>query len=649
MCGITGFIDFKAQLGNGIESILKNMTDAIVHRGPDADGHFICPQQRVALGHRRLSILDLSEAGAQPMISQSGRYVIVFNGEIYNFKDLKLELETIAPMRWRGHSDTEVLLKCIEQYGFESTLSKLNGMFSIALYDQKCQDLYFARDRAGEKPLYYGQQGDFFFFGSELKPFLHHPNFKKDIDRDSLASFLRYNYVPTPTSIYKGISKLSPGSYLKVSLNDQSIDQQFYWNPQETKKKTSMYSGSETDAKDDLNKLLLDAVKIRMESDVPLGAFLSGGVDSSLIVALMQSQSSKKVKTFTIGFEEDQYNEASFAQDVASHLDTDHLEMYVSPKDTLDVIPSLARYWDEPFADSSQIPTFLVSKIAKQKVTVCLSGDGGDELFSGYDRYFWSENIWAKINKFPKSFRKVSGSILQKLDPQTLDYLFSLLSPMLPKKLRFTNFSGKIAKLAPALSSESIIMLYHTLLCHWHQPSDVVIGASNGLNIAERLHGSGFKEDIIEWNMFCDFNNYLPDDILTKVDRASMAVSLEGRIPLLDHRVIEFSWSLPRKFRSVNGQGKKILRDVLFDYVPQSLIDRPKKGFGVPIDMWLKGPLKGWACDLLSKDRLSRDGFFKPEPIIKKLNDHINGNGAWHYHLWDILMFQMWLDEQKRV
>ncbi|MCJ8345948.1 asparagine synthase (glutamine-hydrolyzing) [bacterium] len=649
MCGITGFIDFKGQLGNKAISILKDMTDAIIHRGPDADGHFICSKKRVALGHRRLSILDLSEAGAQPMVSRSQRYHIVFNGEIYNFKDLRKHLESLRNIQWRGHSDTEILLEYIEEYGFEKTLNDLNGMFAISLFDQEENKLYLARDRAGEKPLFFGKQGDFFFFGSELKSFLKHPAFKNEIDRDVLCSFLRHNYVPAPLCIYKGITKLAPGSYIELNIASSAFESKYYWNPLEKKTDTKMFQGSEAEAKSQLHELLVDAVNIRMEADVPLGAFLSGGVDSSLIVSLMQAQSEKKVKTFTIGFEEDQYNEAKFAQEVADHLKTDHTEMYVSSQQTLDVIPNLAKYWDEPFADSSQVPTFLVSQIAKQKVTVCLSGDGGDELFSGYDRYFWTENIWSKLNKFPKSLRGAIGSILSNSNPETLDFLFSLIKPVLPKKLQFDNFAGKVAKLAPALSSRSVIELYHILLSHWNTPQDIVLNAQENLNITQRIQESGFKEEIIEWNMFCDFNNYLPDDILTKVDRASMAVSLEGRIPLLDHRIIEFSWGLPRDMRVKNGVGKHLLRSILYDYVPKTLIDRPKKGFGVPIDMWLKGPLKDWACDLLSKDRLQRDGYFKAEPILKKLQEHIDGTGAWHYYLWDILMFQLWLDEQKRA
>lgn len=648
MCGITGFIDFKAQLGESSLSVLRAMTDAISHRGPDADGHFISSDNRVALGHRRLSILDLSEAGAQPMCSSSSRYIIVFNGEIYNFKDLRKHLEKLRDIQWRGHSDTEILLEYIEQFGFEKTLAELNGMFAICLYDKKTKSVYLARDRAGEKPLFYGKQGEFFYFGSELKSFLKHPNFNRAIDRDVLCSYLRHNYVPAPLCIYKGMNKLLPGSYIELSLDTGEFNAHYYWDPLERKQATSMFTGSESEAKQELTKLLLDAVKIRMESDVPLGGFLSGGVDSSLIVSLMQAQSKQKVKTFTIGFEEDQYNEAKFAQDVASHLKTDHHEMYVSSQQTLDVIPSLAKYWDEPFADSSQVPTFLVSQIAKEQVTVCLSGDGGDELFSGYDRYFWTEQIWSKLNKFPKSIRGVIGKLLANSNPSVLDFLFSIIKPVLPQKLRFDNFAGKIAKLAPSLSSQSVVDLYYILLSHWNQPENIVLNADEKLNITRRLQDRGFTEDVIEWNMFCDFNNYLPDDILTKVDRASMAVSLEGRVPLLDHRIIEFSWGLPRDLRVKNGVGKHLLRSVLYDYVPQSLIDRPKKGFGVPIDMWLKGPLKDWACDLLSYDRLNRDGYFQPEPIIKKLNEHLSGTGTWHYYLWDILMFQLWLDEQQR-
>lgn len=645
MCGITGFIDFRSKLNGSTLSILKKMTDAIVHRGPDADGHFVCSKSRVALGHRRLSILDLSDAGSQPMVSRSRRYTVVFNGEIYNFTDLR---DKLGDLPWKGHSDTEVLLEHIDRYGFEPTLKSLNGMFALAVFDHKDDKLLLARDRIGEKPLYYGKQGDFFFFSSELKPFLCHPYFNDEVDRDALCSFLRHSYVPAPISIYKGIKKVVPGTYIEIDLQSERIESDFYWNPQTEKQKSESYNGSEKDAQDELNHLLLDAVKIRMESDVPLGAFLSGGVDSSLIVALMQAQSKDRIKTFTIGFEEDQYNEAVFAKDIATHLKTDHTEMYVSSREALDVIPNLAQYWDEPFADSSQIPTYLVSKIAKQKVTVCLSGDGGDELFSGYDKYFWTEKMWSKLEKAPKKVRKLIGKGLLGINPQKLDYLYSSIKPIFPKYLQFSNFSGKVAKLAPALASETVESLYYLLLSHWERPEDLVIGGNETLNIVNRLQDSGFTENVVEWGMFCDLNNYLPDDILTKVDRASMAVSLEGRIPFLDHRVVEYSWTLPRNLRIQNGQGKHLLRQVLYSYVPQRLIDRPKKGFGIPIDAWIKGPLRDWACDLLSRDRLVRDGYFNPDPIIEKLNQYLKGNQSWHYHLWDVLMFQLWLDEKKK-
>ncbi|PCJ15900.1 MAG: asparagine synthase (glutamine-hydrolyzing) [Candidatus Cloacimonadota bacterium] len=648
MCGITGFIDFKSQLKNRSLPILKKMTNAIIHRGPDADGHFISTDSRLALGHRRLSILDLSNAGSQPMFSTSRQYIIVFNGEIYNFKDLKSKLEIIKKITWRGNSDTEVLLEYIETYGFEETLKALNGMFSIALFDKKENKLFLARDRAGEKPLYYGAQGDFFYFGSELKSLVKHDCFDKQINRDALCSFLRHSYIPAPLSIYNGISKLLPGMFLEVNIITKEQKLSYYWDPLKVKQDINIFSGDEMEAKSELNKLLLDAVKIRMQSDVPLGAFLSGGIDSSLIVSLMQTQSQNRVKTFTIGFEEDQYNEAKFAKDVANHLKTDHTEMYVSSKQTLDVIPNLARYWDEPFADASQIPTFLVSQIAKSKVSVCLSGDGGDELFSGYDRYLWTEKIWNKIKVLPHFLRSNISTIVSKINPQTFNFLCNCIKTLSKNKLQFNNFSGKITKLSPALSSSNVYELYYSLLSHWSKPQNIVIDGRETINITNRIKNYKFKEEIIEWAMFCDFNNYLPDDILTKVDRATMAVSLEGRVPLLDHRVIEFSWKLPRNMRIKNGTTKSILRNILYDYVPKKLIDRPKKGFSIPMDTWLKGPLKEWACDLLSEDKLKREGYFNPKPIITKLNEYLKGNGGWHYHLWDILMFELWLDEQSK-
>ena len=651
MCGLTGFICKGIQSENEINNQLELMTSSIKHRGPDDFGYWVDKDRKFALGHRRLSILDLSEAGHQPMVSKSSRFVIAFNGEIYNHLRLrkKLEDEYNEKINWNGHSDTETLLSCFELWGIENTLERITGMFSIALIDRHEENLYLIRDRMGEKPLYYGWISSNFVFGSELKSIKAFKGFSSEIDRTSLALFLKYDYVPAPNSIYKNIKKLPQGSYLSLSIcdegfnQDRSISVKSYWDMQKISKhcklNNSFVSGEE-EAIEKLEEILGKSIKDQMISDVPLGAFLSGGIDSSLTVALMQKYSQKKVKTFTIGFSEKNYNEAEYAKAVAEHLKTEHTELYVTPEQAIEIISKLPSIYDEPFADSSQIPTFLVSKLARNHVTVSLSGDGGDELFGGYNRYFLANRLWKKISKIPWSIRVFCAKLIHLSNPK----IWSLIFNLIPKRYRISNPSDKIYKLSKILVSKNIHEVYERLVTHWDNPFEVVLNSKN--NIKTNVINFDFLMPEEEM-MLKDSITYLPDDILTKVDRASMAVSLETRAPFLDKNVIEFAWKLPFNMKIRNSRGKWILRKILDRYVPNELIDRPKMGFGVPIDSWLRGPLKEWAEDLLSEKRLKSDGYFNVNMIREKWKQHLSGEQNWQYHLWSVLMFQLWLDKQE--
>lgn len=650
MCGIAGQLKWPGQATQAsLHDECLRMADAILHRGPDDHGVWVSPDVSVGLGHRRLAIVDLSPAGHQPMLADSGRYTMVFNGEIYNHLDLRRQLdETGRVHAWRGHSDTETLLAAFDAWGIEQTLKQCIGMFAIALWDLQEQTLILARDRLGEKPLYYGWQGQgeqaVFMFGSELKALRAHPSFSPSIDRNALALYFRHNYIPAPHSIYQGISKLQPGCILRVSVKQPEPVIQEYWSVLQVVQDGSASRQRERDpvqAVDELETLLKSAVSQQMMADVPLGAFLSGGIDSSTIVALMQAQSSRPVKTFTIGFHEKGYNEAEHAKAVAAHLGTDHTELYVTSQQALSVIPSLPGIYDEPFSDSSQIPTFLVSQLARQHVTVSLSGDAGDELFSGYTRYTAGASAWSKIERLPVALRKPLASAITSISPDT----WSKLAGWLPSPIFRNRFGDKVHKGAGVLASTSINQYYHALVSHWSDPAQVVIG---GQEPTTWLTGNVPQIDAldpIERMMVLDLLTYLPDDILTKVDRASMAVTLESRVPMLDHRVVEFAWQLPQSFKQRDGVGKWALRQVLYRHVPQSLIDRPKMGFGVPIDAWLRGPLKDWAEALLDEGRLRREGYLHPEPIRQKWAEHLSGSRNWAYHLWDVLMFQAWLEE----
>ncbi len=603
MCGLTGFLWNLQTKCNNIDEQLKRMTDSITHRGPDDEGFWIDKDFKVAVGHRRLSVLDLSSTGHQPMRSTSGQYIIAFNGEIYNHLELRIRLnnDSSGTIKWTGSSDTETLLSCFEIWGIDKTLQEISGMFAIVLYDTKGRSLYLIRDRMGEKPLYYGWGGDSFLFGSELKSLKAFQGFSGEIDRDALALFLKYDYIPSPYSIYKDVSKLPQGSYIKVDMinnvwNKKGVSNPvYYWSMNDVSnsgKNDNKFNGNEEDAIQELDDLLSKSIKQQMLSDVPLGAFLSGGIDSSVVVALMQKQSNKKIKTFTIGFNEKHYNEAEYAKEVALHLGTEHTELYISPEQAIDVISHLPKVYDEPFADSSQIPTLLVSKMAKQHVTVSLSGDGGDELFGGYNRYLMANKIWKKIEKIPFFIRKLASKGITLLPPKAWDFLTNGAFKLLPKSFSVTHPGDKIYKLSKILLSDNIYNVYDGLVSHWDNSFEVVIDCKKkARNTGKNISFTHSEEEM----MLLDSITYLPDDILHKVDRAAMSVSLETRAPLLDKDVVEFSWRLPFNMKIRNSQGKWILREVLDRFVPKELIDRPKMDFGVPIDSWLRGPLREWA------------------------------------------------------
>lgn len=637
MCGFTGY--FNATLFE--PSILHKMGDAIAHRGPDASG--IWHDQTIGIGvcHRRLSIIDLSEAGSQPMHSKSGKYVMAFNGEIYNYKEIKKELDNLFEIKWNGHSDTEVILEAFELWGIEKTLSKLAGMFAIFLFSIQERKLFLIRDRVGEKPIYLGWQKQTLIFGSELKSFHQNPFFEKEICKDALVDFFKFNYVPSNKCIFKGIKKLNPGTYYELDLETKKEKEEQYWSLFASKSQ-SVNANTPLDAVNQLDKLLKKVISDQLITDVPLGAFLSGGVDSSTIVALMQQLSDRPVKTFSIGFNDPKYDEAIFAKKVAEHIGTDHTELYLESNDALNVIPNIPDIYDEPFSDSSQIPTFLVSKLAKTQVTVSLSGDAGDELFGGYNRYLMTSKTWKNISKYPKLIRRISGKIMLSQSTETWDQLYNVMIKVIPKRFEMTNFGDKIHKAASIIDSKDISSLYQGLISHW-DPKEIIAGHVNCFESQLFEYNKDYSE--IENMMNWDFLTYLPDDILVKVDRAAMHNSLETRVPLLDHRIIEFSHQLPFEYKIRNGQGKWILREVLYKYVPKELIERPKRGFGIPLDSWLRGPLKEWSYTMLSKENLEKHNLLNNDAIHQKLQEHMSGKRNWQYLLWDVLMFQSWYNK----
>lgn len=667
MCGLVGF--WKPSNFSAVDDsvIAQKMANRIAHRGPDDAGVWVDANAGIALAHRRLSVLDRSPSGHQPMVSSSGRYVVVFNGEIYNHQEIRRDLadfthsrylgspskedvESAGRFAWRGHSDTETLLAGFDAWGIAATLKRTVGMFAIALWDRAAETLTLARDRVGEKPLYYGFQGEIFFFGSELKAFKAHPDFVGEIDRDVICLYLRHCYIPAPYSIYKGIHKLLPGTYIQFPIshspNDlRSATPTAYWSLAEVAVNglARPFTGSDTDAITALGEQLKRSIGLQMMADVPLGAFLSGGVDSSAVVALMQAQSSRPVKTFSIGFDEDGYNEAGYAKVVAQHLGTDHAEHYVSPTEAMQVIPRLGDVYDEPFADSSQIPVFLVSQMARRQVTVSLSGDAGDELFCGYNRYILAD-AWKKIAWIPFGVRRSAGRLIKMVAPSTWENIFQYAGRFLSLP---SNMGEKLEKLSSCLEGvDGVDALYYSLVSWATNPGQLVIRAKEpGTWLTEVGLKTKFSDARLQM-MYMDCMTYLPDDILVKVDRAAMSNSLETRVPLLDHRIIELAWSLPLSMKMRNGQTKWILRQVLYKHVPKELIERPKTGFGIPVGDWIRGPLRAWAEELLDEARLKREGFFKPGPIREMWMAHLAGQRNWSYYLWSVLMFQAWLETQ---
>ncbi|MEO8454688.1 MAG: asparagine synthase (glutamine-hydrolyzing) [Sphingomicrobium sp.] len=646
MCGIAGFVGGKWSSEAEQKTTLAAMATSIRHRGPDHSAAWLDVESMVGFAHNRLAIIDVSPAGNQPMHSHSGRYVIVYNGEIYNHQELRKQLEGAgnAPS-WTGHSDTETLLAAIEAWGLRKALERSVGMFAFALWDRSERELLLARDRVGEKPLYYGRQspGGPFLFGSELKALAQHPQFEPEIDRQALALYLRFNCIPAPYSIYRGISKLRPGCLLTLSERGAEPRIEEYWSAARVAEAgaADRLRISPEECSDELESLLTRAVGQQMIADVPLGAFLSGGVDSSTIVALMQKQSSRPVKTFSIGFQEERFDEAKHAKAVARHLGTDHTELYVTPDEAIAVLPRLPSMYDEPFADSSQIPTYLVSALARQHVTVSLSGDAGDELFGGYSRYGLAAALWRRLRWVPRPLRSAAASALGALPVA----LWNGVAAALPELAHIRDAGAKIHQRAPLFASRSLIELYGGIMSQWPEPNALVVGATEPPSLATSSTPPLHNLNPFEQMMAADTVTYLPDDILVKLDRASMAVSLETRVPLLDHRVVEFAWRLPFEYKVRDGQTKWLLREVLYRHVPRELIERPKMGFGVPIGDWLKGPLRDWADALLGDRRLADDGYLRPGPIRSMWQSHLAGSAGGEHRLWTVLMFQSWLDD----
>jgi asparagine synthase (glutamine-hydrolysing) len=666
VCGLAGFFDISGGLSDDeLRRVVRRMAHTLRHRGPDGAGTWIDAKFRIALGHQRLAIIDCSMQGHQPMRSACGRFILIFNGEIYNFAELRQDLKELG-QRFRGRSDTEVMLAAITQWGLEAALMRFNGMFAFALWDCHERVLHLGRDRLGEKPLYYGWMGKTFMFASELKALTAHPDFHGEIDRDVLSLYFRHNYVPTPFSIYQNIYKLPPGCLLTVAAfaaenrasfspfpeeQSCSLKPVRYWSVKQAAETglKNPFKGSEQDAVECLESLLCNAVALRMIADVPLGSFLSGGIDSSTVVAIMQAMSGRPVKTFSIGSHEAEYNEAEAAKAIAKHIGTDHTDLYASWDDALQIIPALPALYDEPFSDSSQIPTFLIARLARQHVTVCLSGDGGDELFAGYHLYFWAQHIWSYTRRMPSVLRHTAARVLTAVPPQMWDNAFSSLAALLPAKLQQREAGDKLHRLAELLPADTPNALYYMLMSRWRTPIALV---ENSHEPATMLTGRGCEPEIssfVQRMMYFDLMSYLPDDILVKIDRASMGVGLEARIPLLDYRTVEFAWQIPLSMKIRNGQGKWLLRQLLLRYVPQHLFERPKMGFSVPISLWLRGPMREWAESLLSVKRIHEDGYLNQQLIRQKWSEHLSGARNWSRELWEVLMFQAWLENSRRV
>ncbi len=650
MCGISGFYSKFSKFNN----VIVKMNSAISHRGPDKNGVWLDKNSGIVLGHQRLSILDLSSKGNQPMQSKSGRFVLTYNGEIYNHLKIREELKkNNTNLKWKGSSDTETLLESIDFWGIEKTLSKIDGMFAFGVWDQKIRSLILARDRIGEKPIYYGWQGKennkVFLFGSELKSLKVHPEFEGEINRDTITLQLRHNCIPAPHTIYKNIYKLLPGHYLELKQNDLAKkllnNPKQYWSLKDIvmNSNKNKLNFNYVEIEEDLEKKIKKSVEKQMISDVPIGAFLSGGIDSSTVVALMQSKSTKPVNTFTIGFNENDFSEARYAKKIAKHLSTNHTELYVSSREAMEVIPKISTIYDEPFSDSSQIPTYLVSQLTKQHVKVAITGDGGDELFCGYNRYIKTEKFSTLFQFTPLVLRKILASIIHSISPQNLDKLSNFWSSF----NQTVNFGDKMHKGANILSAKNFSDIHYILCSHWQNPTNVVKNSEEPGTLLTK-----FKPDLANLNnqeqmMVLDLLTYLPDDILVKVDRAAMASSLETRVPFLDHNLIEYVFKIPHSFKFKNGQGKWILKKILEKYVPNNLTDRPKRGFEIPLAAWLRGPLRDWAEDLLNEKKLEKQNYFNSKLIREKWSEHLSGKKNWQHHLWDILMFQAWVEKNN--
>lgn len=656
MCGIAGGI-FAANTDQRVHDILRRMNAEQVHRGPDDSDIWLDESTGVGLAHRRLAVIDLSREGRQPMISPSGRYILVYNGEVYNYEDIRCDLaKTREDLAWRGHSDTEVILAAIDHWGLVPAVQRFVGMFALAVWDRQERVLSLVRDRIGIKPLYYGLAGRCIVFGSELKALRTHPEFTAQIDRQALQDYLQFAYVPAPRTIYTQAWKLPAGHHLSIALSVDDRQPSLpatepYWSAETVAIRGHQHPAdiSESAAVSQMTDILNEAVRSRMMADVPLGAFLSGGIDSSTIVALMQANSARPVKTFTIGFHEAGYDEARHAAAVAHHLGTEHTELYASHKAALDLIPELPSVYCEPFADPSQIPTLLLSRLTRESVTVCLSGDGGDEIFGGYNRHFLGQRLWPMMLRIPLGWRRNMAEWLRTIPPHGWDGFFNVLQRCkFPRRWLIDTPGDRLHKLARGISAASAGQMYTRWITHWQPTDDVLIGR---FKAHERQIDTGridLDGDFTSRMMLMDLKGYLADDILVKLDRATMAASLEARVPMLDHRVVEAAWRLPLHFKVAGGRGKCILRKILNQYVPAHLVERPKSGFAVPLDSWLRGPLRDWAENLLSCERLKREGFFKPAPIRLKWQEHLSGRRNWQYHLWNVLMFQAWLSQETQ-
>jgi asparagine synthase (glutamine-hydrolysing) len=644
MCGLAGILA-PGQHADRLAGALDTMTRTLTHRGPDDQGTWLDAETGFGLGFRRLAIIDLSAEGHQPMTSAGGRYVLAFNGEVYNYRELRPELEGLGH-RFRGHSDTEVILAAIEQWGVMGALERFVGMFAIALWDRAERQLHLVRDRLGIKPLYIYHGPGIVAFASELKALASLPEFDRTVDPDALAAYLRYLYVPAPLTIYRNTMKLLPGHVLTISDPAITAVAVPFWTAAEAARagEAEPFTGDDRDGVDEVERLLLDATRLRMRADVPLGAFLSGGVDSSTVVALMQRLAPTPVRTFTIGFDAREHDETAAASAVARHLGTDHTEIRLTGEDARALIPRMPTVFDEPFADPSQLPTLLICEAARRGgLVVAVSGDGGDELFAGYNRYSYGERVFGRALRVPRTARRMVGAGLQRVPADSWDRMHRVLSPALPNGLGGQRLVGdKLQKLGRLLPFRDYPGMYRSLLSAWQEPESLMQGASGSPDPVESALGQHPQLDNLGRMLLADQRTYLADDLLAKVDRASMAVSLEVRVPILDHRVVEFSWRLPRRFKIRDGRGKWVLRQVLYRHVPAALVDRPKVGFSVPIDQWLRGPLRAWAEDMLAPERLARDELLRAAPIRKAWSDFQAGGGRAGLGLWAVLMYQAW-------